>query len=163
MSNALHLLRRWNGLWTGEVEPDSGALLNVRITFSTAMEGHGSVFHVEVIDPASGGLVRGLRMLFAEGPDRVVQTVAFSTQLGLFGLEQTADDEDVLALAGVTESGVQLNVAFREEEPDTLMFTVIWRPHGTSLPRDARPGLFGRIRRRQPWRPEQGHEIGKQA
>lgn len=153
MSHALHLLRSWTGVWSGETEHESGAVLNIRIAFNSCMQGRGCVMHAEVTDPASGRLVRGLRMVFAQGPDGAVQTVTYSTQLGVFGLEQTQDDEDVLALTGITEGGVQLNVTFHLENPDTLMFSVFWRPHGTSLPRDAQPGLYGKLRRGRPWTP----------
>lgn len=154
MNDAMKLLRRWSGLWVGEIETDKGEVLNSRLTFATTMEGHGSVVHAELMDPATGKLSRGLRMMFGVGPDSRMQTVAFSTRLGLFGLEQTPDDDDVIALTGVTDHGVQLNVTYREEDPDALMLMVFWRPHGTSLPRDAAPGLSGRVYRREPWRPE---------
>lgn len=153
MNDAMRLLQRWGGLWSGELELESGALLNARVSISAAMDGHGSMMHVEGSDPVTGRLVRGLRILFAQGPDGLVQTVAYSTQLGLFGLEQTPDDDDVIAMCGVTEAGVQLNVTYREEAPDTLLLMVFWRPHGTSLPKDAHPALLGRIQRRDPWRP----------
>ncbi|MCG3184498.1 MAG: hypothetical protein ICCCNLDF_02619 [Planctomycetes bacterium] len=154
MSDAMKLLRRWSGLWVGEIETDKGEVLKSRMTIAPTMECRGSVVHAELTDPATGKLSRGLRMMFAVGPDQQMQTVTFSTQLGLFGLEQTPDDEDVIALTGVTDNGVQLNVTYREEDPDTMMLTVFWRPHGTSLPRDATPGLSGRLYRREPWRPE---------
>lgn len=154
MNDALQLLRRWTGVWVGECETDRGEILNSRLTFASTMDGHGCVMHAELTDPATGKLARGLRMIFAVGPDQRMQTVTFSTQLGLFGLEQTQDDDDVLALSGVTDGGVQLNVTFHEEDQGTLILMVFWRPHGTSLPRDARPGLHVRLFRRQPWRPE---------
>ncbi|MCZ7607541.1 MAG: hypothetical protein M5U25_16035 [Planctomycetota bacterium] len=153
MSHALQLLRSWSGVWSGEIEHESGALLNGRVSVPPILEGHAMVMHAEITDRDTGRLMRGLRMVFAQGPDGVVQTLTFSTQLGVFGLEQTQDDEDVIAMMGITETGVQINVTFREEAPVTILLTVFWRPQGTSLPGVATPGLFGRVHRRAPWNP----------
>ncbi|MCB9936456.1 MAG: hypothetical protein H6840_12280 [Planctomycetes bacterium] len=153
MSNAMRLLPRWYGLWTGTSEHESTATMSVRTNILPVMEGRGFAMQTEMFDPSTGTFLRGVRFALAVGPDGRVQTVGYSTEMGVFGLEETPDDEDVLALSGVTESGIQLNVTYREESPDTLMFSVFWRPHGASLGKNARPGLFGRIHRRQPWRP----------
>ncbi|MBZ0136016.1 MAG: hypothetical protein K8I27_06545 [Planctomycetes bacterium] len=135
MSNDLRGYLPWVGVWTGIGEAQAGMSTLVRTEVFYAAAGQGIGFHFEAFDTEARNLYHGVRAVVVPAPSGVVRAVAWSSIHGPLILEQTPDDEGVLALAGESRAGNHISVTFVEEGPDELLFAAFWRPqHGGAKP-----------------------------
>jgi hypothetical protein len=137
LSDDLRRYLPWIGVWTGTGEAQAGMDTLVRTEIFQNLGGAGIGFHFEAFDGSATNLYHGVRAHVAPAPSGVVRAVAWSSIHGLLILEQTPDDEGVLALGGESRAGNHISVAFIEEGPDELLFTAFWRPPHTRSDPDA--------------------------
>ena len=149
MSEGLRYYLSWVGVWTGIGEAQAGMNALVRTEVFQAVSGQGVGFHFEAFDTEARNLYHGVRAIVAPAPSGVVRAIAWSSIHGPLILEQTPDDEGVLALSGESRSGNRISVTFVEEAEDELLFTAYWRPPH-SEPDDGAPRMAIPLRRVSP-------------
>ena len=128
MSDDLRCYLPWVGVWTGTGEAQAGMNTLARTEIFSAVMGKGIGFHFEAFDTEARILYHGVRAIVVPAPSGVVRAIAWSSIHGPLILEQTPDDEGVLALAGESKAGNRISVTFVEEGPDELLFMGYWRP-----------------------------------
>lgn len=128
MSKSLQRYLPWVGIWTGIGEAQAGMNTLVRTEVFQAVAGQGIGFHFEAFDVEARNLYHGVRAIVTPAPSGIVRAIAWSSIHGALILEQTPDDEGVMALAGESKVGNRISVTFVEEGPDELLFTAYWRP-----------------------------------
>jgi hypothetical protein len=139
----------WIGVWTGTGEAQAGMETLIRVEMFPAAAGTGLGFHFEAYDLQATRLYHGVRAVVAAAPSGALRAIAWSSIHGSLLLEQTPDDEGVLALTGTSRTGNQISVTFVEETPDQLLFTAFWRPPNARTD-DDRPRMTCVIRRVTP-------------
>ncbi|MCA8916719.1 MAG: hypothetical protein KDB90_15105 [Planctomycetes bacterium] len=152
MTNPLIRLAAWIGDWAGQGEVADGTEILFRMQVSSAAEENAVCFHMESWI-GEMQLLHGLRLILAPRPDRSLHCMGFSTRFGMVNLTPTPDDEDVLALAGPTTSGMQLSFSLIQQDADTLIATGMARPQDAPPGFTAAGGTHGTLRRVTPWRP----------
>lgn len=108
---------------------------------------------IEMLDPATTQLLHGVRAMIAVGPGGKLASTGYSTLIGMMTLQQTPDDEGVLALSGVSMHGTRVTVTYLQESRDLMQFSAFWRPVSAKLAEDASQSLNCRMRRLQSWKP----------
>lgn len=152
MTDQLGWLKGLIGIWAGRGDLEDGTETHMRLDISSVVEGHALCIHLEAILPSTQ-LVHGARLILGPGPDGALQCMAYSTVYGMVTLEPTPDDDEVLALAGQSATGVPLGFSFYAESEDTLVFSAIPR-RGEPGPGDfIRRGSHARVYRRPAWKP----------
>lgn len=149
MSDQLRHYLSWIGVWTGIGEAQAGMNTLVRIEIFQAVAGQGIGFQFEAFDTEARNLYHGVRAIITSAPSGVVRAIAWSSIHGPLILEQTPDDEEVLALSGESKAGNRISVTFVEEAPDELLFTAYWRPPHAK-PNDDLPRMAIPIKRISP-------------
>lgn len=149
MNESLRQYLQWVGVWTGIGEAQAGMETLVRNEVFQAVAGQGIGFHFEAYDLEAARLFHGVRAVVAPAPSGVVRAVVWSSIHGAMILEQTPDDQGVLALSGESHAGNHITVTFVEEGEDELLFTASWRPPHTEPQRDA-PRMTALLRRVSP-------------
>lgn len=139
----------WIGVWTGAGEAQAGMPILVRNEVFAAVANQGIGFHFEAFDPGAKVLYHGVRSIVAVAPTGAVRAIAWSSIHGPLQLEQTPDDEGVLALSGASRAGNQITVTFVEEGPNELLFAAFWRPPGAKTD-DDRPRMSCLMKRVTP-------------
>lgn len=153
MKSILRWIQEWSGVWTGTGETQDGNAVLVRSSFFPLMEAAGTGVQIEMLDPATAQLLHGVRAIIAVGPDNQLQTTGYSTLVGMMTLQQTPDDEGVLALSGVSVQGTMVNVTYLQESSDLMQFSAFWRPASAKLTAAEGEAMTCRMRRVQPWKP----------
>jgi hypothetical protein len=124
----------WLGTWGGSGQAQDGQAVRIRCTFETVVCDTALRMSFEATDLSGQTLYHGVVACLGPTPTGDMRAVALSTIHGNLLLEQTPDDEGVLALAGQSQQGNHLNVTFVPEAPGRLLFTGSWRP--PSVPPD---------------------------
>ena len=149
----LRSVARWAGVWTGQASFNETATALMRNEICPILEGRAVSMDFEVYEPAGMQLVYGVRTVLAPDLDGSLKTLSFSTRFGLVQLEQTPDDQDVLALTGVTDEGVKLTVTMLPQDRDHMQLSAIWRPVGAGAASEEVQGVNGLLRRVTIWKP----------
>lgn len=123
----------WLGTWGGSGEAQDGQAVRIRCTFETAVADTALRMSFEATDLSGQTLYHGVVACLGTLPTGGLRAVALSTIHGNLMLEQTPDDEGVLALSGRAQNDNQINVTFVQEAPGRLLFTGMWRPPGVPL------------------------------
>lgn len=157
------LARYWNwcGLWGGTGSAQDGRPVAIRMVVQRRLLDSTLGMHFEATSPDGAVLYHGVITAIGPTPTGQVRAATFSTIHGSMVLDQTPDDEGVLALAGQSLRGNQINVTIAEENPQHLMFTALWRPPG-AMADDPRLGrMASPLTRLAPMRIPSGPPPGK--
>jgi hypothetical protein len=121
----------WIGVWTG-----GDRLTSHRVEFDTVQDGSALRMHAEAVDAGARKLRHGMRAVLAAGPHGGLRAAAYSTLHDTLLLDRMPDDEGVLALAGIAESGASVFVTVMQESEGVLLYTSYSRPaQGPESPR----------------------------
>lgn len=120
----------WCGLWGGTGSAQDGRPVAIRMVVERQLLDSVLRMHFEATSPDGAVLYHGVVTSIGVTPSGQVRAATYSTIHGSMVLDQTPDDEGVLALAGESLRGNQINVTIVEESPGALMFAALWRPPG---------------------------------
>jgi len=146
----------WCGAWGGTGQAQDGRPVRIHMTVDRALLGVALRMHFEATNPEGDTLYHGVVCCIGPGPTGLVRAATFSTIHGSMVLEQTPDDDGVLALAGENLRGNHINVTIIEDDLQHLTFAALWRPPGarTDDPRLGR--MAAPLARLLPFRPPTG-------
>jgi hypothetical protein len=157
MTRMLPTVMLWAGVWAGHGTLNGNDTMLLRNQLCLAFEGRGITMDFEVYEPSTMRLVYGVRTLLLQDLQGDLQTVTFSTRFGLIRLEQTPDDDGVLALSGVTDDDQKVNVTMVPQDDDSMQLNAIWRPAGVTVNSEATQNINGTLRRTAIFKPGTPH------
>jgi hypothetical protein len=128
MTTPFQEFSHWVGSWIGRGELRPGLPIVVRIELFAAQQGCGLGIHFEALDEKLQEMIHGGRAILSAAPSGVQRAVTWSSVFGPMLMERTPDDEDVLALLGRSETGVEVSMTMVEEGEDEILFTSYSRP-----------------------------------
>lgn len=120
----------WCGLWGGTGSAQDGRPVAIRMVVQRRLLDSTLGMHFEATSPDGAVLYHGVITAIGLTPTGQVRAATFSTIHGSMVLDQTPDDDGVLALAGRSLRGNQINVTIVEESANALTFAALWRPPG---------------------------------
>jgi hypothetical protein len=117
--------RSWIGAWLGSGRASDGTALTVQATVDPTL------FEVALRLQLHAVTVKGstcCAIVAAIGPtkDDRLRGAAFGMPMGNIVLEQTPDDEGVLALAGQSPDVGRVSISLLREDEDLMQFTARW-------------------------------------
>ncbi|MBK9974289.1 MAG: hypothetical protein IPP14_05910 [Planctomycetes bacterium] len=139
MNQSITPFLAWLGTWGGSGEAQDSQAVRIRCTFETVVADTALRMAFEATDLTGQTLYHGVVACLGPTPTGQLRAVALSTIHGNLLLEQTPDDEGVMALAGIAGNGNHIMVTFVPEGPDRLLFSAMWRPP-EAAPDDPRLG-----------------------
>lgn len=152
MPDVMRIYGAWCGTWGGSGKAQDGRPVLVRMVVEPAVHGAALRMAFEATSPDGTQLYHGVVCCVGTGPTGAVKAATYSTIHGVILLDQTPDDERVLALAGDSEQGNRINVTIHEEAPDRLGFSAMWRPPGAAPGPEQRGRMTAALRRLVPMR-----------
>lgn len=124
MASPLDPFKGWAGAWFGEGESAQGARLLVHCTLEPSL--FDVALRMDLRLTEEGRVVFGVAATVGPALDGTLKAAGFGTLPGAFTLEQTPDDEGVLALSGTDLGGAKLGLSLVEENSNLLLFTLKW-------------------------------------
>lgn len=117
--------RSWVGAWLGSGRASDGTALTVQAAVEPTLFEIALRFQLHAVTIKGSAY---FAIVAAIGPtkDGKLRGAAYGTPMGNIVLEQTPDDEGVLALAGQSRDVGRVSFSLLQEDEDLMQFTARW-------------------------------------